>query len=111
MNWKMLRRIIVAVLISISFCGALPSTQAAAADRSSVEQFATRFYVLCLNRAPDQAGLDSWVTALLNGTQTGSDVVFGFVFSQEFFNKNTSNKKFLSILYEAFFNREADPAE
>jgi len=50
------------------------------------------------------------VTALLTGTQTGSGVANGFVFSQEFLNKNTTNDEYLQVLYKAFFNRQPDPA-
>ena len=75
-----------------------------------VEAFVTRFYKLCLNRGPDQAGLDAWVVALLNGTQTGSGVANGFVFSQEFANKNTTAEEYITILYEAFFDRIPDSA-
>ena len=54
--------------------------------------------------------LDGWVNALLDGTQTGSDVAYGFVFSAEFVSKNTTNEEYLKILYEAFFNRDQDQA-
>ena len=67
-----------------------------AADRSAVEDFVTRFYTLCLDREPDPAGLNGWVSALLDGSQTGSDVAYGFVFSQEFINKNTTNEEYLT---------------
>ena len=63
---------------------------------------------MCLNRDPDQAGLTGWVSALLNGTKTGTDVAVGFVFSREFINKNTSDEEYLYILYRAFLNREPD---
>jgi hypothetical protein len=75
-----------------------------------IRAFVTRFYQLCLKRDPDPAGLDGWVTALLNGTLTGSDVAYGFVLSPEFISTNTNDKQFLQILYEAFFNRQPDAA-
>jgi len=77
--------------------------------RALVKSFVLRFYQLCLDRNPDPAGLDGWVTALLNATQTGSEVAYGFVLSQEFLNKNTTDEEYLQILYEAFFNRPPDP--
>ena len=73
-----------------------------------VEDFVTRFYQQCLNREPDQPGLDGWVNALLNGTLCGANVANAFIFSPEFINRNTSNENFLTILYRAFFNREPD---
>ena len=73
-----------------------------------VEAFVTRFYQHCLGREPDAAGLAYWVTSLRNGSRTGADVAYGFVFSPEFTNMNTTNEQYLNILYRAFFNREAD---
>ena len=71
--------------------------------------FVTRLYQRGLNRNPDEPGLDYWVNALSSGTFTGVDVAYGFVFSQEFIGLNTSNADFLTVLYEAFFDREPDP--
>jgi hypothetical protein len=79
-------------------------------DSSAVEDFVTRFYQLCLGRNPDPVGLDVWVSALLNGSLTGSDVAYGFVFSHEFIAKNTSNEEYLNVLYEAFLDRQPDSA-
>jgi glucose/arabinose dehydrogenase len=75
---------------------------------TKVEEFVTRFYQLFLERNPDPTGFKDWIAALLNGTQTGSDVAHGFIFSQEFINKKTSNEDYLTLLYEAFFNRQPD---
>jgi hypothetical protein len=75
-----------------------------------VEAFVTRFYQLCLARDPDRAGLEDWVNSLLQGSLTGSDVAFGFIFSQEFLNQNPTNEEYLQVLYEAFFNRQPDAA-
>ena len=76
----------------------------------SVSAFVTRFYQQCLGRQPEQAGLNGWVNALINSTLSGSDVAYGFIFSQEFINRNTSNETFVTILYRAFFGREPDTA-
>ena len=77
---------------------------------AQIESFITRLYRLCLNRNPDQPGLDGWVSVLLNGIQTGSDVANGFVFSPEFISQNKTNEEYLQILYEALFNRKPDTA-
>ncbi len=76
--------------------------------REYVEAFVTRFYQLCLDRNPDAAGLDGLTDNLLNQIQTGADVANGFIYSQEFINKNTADDEYLTILYKAFFNREPD---
>jgi len=73
-----------------------------------VSDFVTRFYQQCLGRNPDTPGLNGWVNALINGSLCGADVANGFVFSQEFINRNTSNEDFVTILYRAFFGREPD---
>jgi hypothetical protein len=51
-----------------------------------------------LDREPDTAGLNDWVSQLNSGTKTGADVAFGFVFSQEFINRATSNQDYLNVL-------------
>jgi hypothetical protein len=68
----------------------------------------TRFYQQCLNRQPDAAGLNAWTNTLLSGAQTGADVARGFILSQEFINRHTTDEQFLTIMYRAFFNREPD---
>ena len=78
------------------------------AQREAVEAFVTRFYQLCLDRDPDAEGLAGWTNNLLDQIQTGADVANGFIYSQEFINKNTTNDEYLTILYKAFFNRDPD---
>jgi hypothetical protein len=78
--------------------------------REAVEAFVTRFYQLCLDRNPDQPGLDGWTDKLLSQIKTGAEVANGFIYSPEFLEKNTSNEEYLTILYKAFFNRDPDPA-
>jgi parallel beta-helix repeat protein len=83
--------------------------QASKAQRE-IEAFVIRFYQLCLNRNPDPPGLAGWTKNLLTKIQTGADVAYGFIFSQEFINKNVTNEEYLTILYKAFFNRDPDQA-
>lgn len=78
------------------------------ADRAQVEGFVERFYVTFLERNSDQAGLDYWTNALLNGEEAGADIAIGFLSSQEFVSRYTTNEEFVYILYRAFFNREPD---
>jgi hypothetical protein len=77
-------------------------------QRAQVSSFVTRFYQLCLSRNPDQAGLDSWVGLLMDGSMTGADLANGFIFSPEFTARDTTDADYLKILYEAFFNRDPD---
>lgn len=77
-------------------------------QQADLEGFVTRFYQECLFRTPDQAGLNYWVNALQTGTITANTLAEGFIFSQEFINSNQSNEEFLTIMYQAFFNRQPD---
>ena len=52
-----------------------------------MSSFVTRFYNLCIDRDPDTAGLDSWVDYLFDGTLTGADLTYNFIFSPEFLDK------------------------
>jgi LCP family protein required for cell wall assembly len=81
-----------------------------AGSSEQVEAFVSRFYQVCLDRQPDEAGLNKWVEDLLSGVKTGADVAKGFMFSKEFTDKNLDNASFLTIAYRAFFNREPDAA-
>jgi LCP family protein required for cell wall assembly len=75
---------------------------------AQVQSFVTRFYVTCLERTPDDEGLNAWTNWLINKQKTGSDVAKGIVLSDEFKSKNYDNGAFVNILYKAFFDRSAD---
>ena len=103
-KWKFIAvfTVIAALLVTI-----MPAVLTGG-NSEQVQAFVSRFYVQCLNRQPDQAGLEEWVGRLLNGSKTGADVAQGFVFSEEFASSNHGNEAFLTILYRSFFNREPD---
>ena len=75
---------------------------------NNVQDFVGRFYETILGREADAGGLNLWTDLLHTGINSGADVAFGFVFSPEFTNRNTSNQVFVETLYSAFFNRPAD---
>ncbi len=77
-------------------------------DTTKVRAFVTRLYEKCLGRTPDTAGLNSWSNALIDGRSDGATTGFGFVFSQEYLNKNTSNEDYVEMLYEVFLDRASD---
>ena len=72
-----------------------------------IQAFAERLYTCCLDREPDAAGLNDWSTALANGAK-GSEVAAGFVFSQEYKNKDASDTQYVLMLYKTMLGREAD---
>lgn len=77
-------------------------------QESPVEQFVTRLYEVCLNRIPDESGKADWVKRLETKAMTGVQVASGFVFSDEFKNKNLCNEDYVEQLYEAFMGRTSD---
>jgi hypothetical protein len=77
-------------------------------QREPVEAFVDGFYQFCLNRNPETGGFNDWTNKLLNQIQTGADVAKGFIYSQEFIKKNTTDEEYLTILYNAFFDRSPD---
>ena len=97
--------VFVCVLVLVAL---LSPSYVNAGSGAQVEQFVSRFYQVCLERQPDQDGLNKWVDSLLDGTKTGADVAKGFIFSAEFTEKNYNNETFVTILYRAFFDREPD---
>ncbi|MCQ2533793.1 MAG: DUF4214 domain-containing protein [Clostridia bacterium] len=77
-------------------------------DVSGIKAFVTRLYQVCLNRNPEEDGLNGWTNQLINRQATGCSVAYGFIFSPEFIGKNHSNEDFVNYMYDAFFGREAD---
>ncbi|MCR5654253.1 MAG: DUF4214 domain-containing protein [Lachnospiraceae bacterium] len=75
---------------------------------TGVDGFVTRLYSVCFDRLPDSAGKNDWVSRLNNGQVTGTTAAAGFVFSQEFKNKNLCNTCFVKQLYKAIMGREYD---
>lgn len=78
------------------------------AQRTQIDNFVVQLYNVCLDRTPDASGIKYWGDILANDEQTGSEVAFGFVFSNEFKAKNYCNDDYLKHLYKAFMGREAD---
>ena len=99
------KNLLLSSLLATTLLHATPNCQ----QIYKVQSFAQRFYAEVLGRQPDNAGLDSWTNALTSRTKTGADVANGFIFSQEFINKHTSDDAFMTTLYKAFFNRNPDP--
>lgn len=71
---------------------------------------AYRLYQAAFNRAPDQAGLDNWITQLDKGTSIIS-VANAFINSAEFgsiYGSNLSNSALVNALYSNVLHRAAD---
>ena len=74
----------------------------------SVGDFINRCYEVALGREADEAGYNYWWDALNNGRACGAQVGYGFIFSEEYTNKNTDNKEFVTDLYSMYFGRKPD---
>ncbi|MBO4637935.1 MAG: DUF4214 domain-containing protein [Clostridiales bacterium] len=79
-------------------------------DYDDTERFIIRLYSYCLGRDFDSQGLSEWHAALVNGTSNGADCGYGFVFSNEYLGRNTSNEEYVGMLYRVFLDREPDNA-
>ena len=75
---------------------------------TELEQFIVRLYRNCLGREPDDAGLAAWRDTLQKQTMTGSEVAAAFFNAEEFKNMQTSDRKFLELLYKVALNRDVD---
>ena len=75
-----------------------------------INEFVTRLYSLALDRTPDKQGIDAWASVLTEQRGTGVSVAYGFIFSNEFKNKEVSNEEYVKLMYQMFFGRDADQA-
>ena len=78
-------------------------------NEAKAADFIRRCYRSVLGREPGQAELDTWTAQLMNGQKTPDQIARGFLFSQEFKNRNVGSGDLVKILYRVYLNREADP--
>lgn len=69
--------------------------------------FVYRLYANCLGRTPDPTGLENWCKSLKSGT-TGTKIAQGFIFSDEYKGKYTSNYDYTKMLYNTLLGRSPD---
>ena len=78
-------------------------------DRNSgLTGFVSRMYTQALGRSYDVDGLNTWTGAYLRGEQDARGIAYGFIFSQEFKNKNLNDNDYVEVLYKTFFGRASD---
>jgi beta-N-acetylglucosaminidase len=74
-----------------------------------IRDFVDRLYRVGLSRTTiESEEIDYWYQKIAKGEETGSQVAKGFMMSQEYVNKKTSNKDYVTTLYRIMFNREPD---
>ncbi len=74
----------------------------------NLTEWVNGFYSSTLNRSGDAVGLNYWTGRLLDQISAGADLVVGFMFSDEYTAKNTSDDSFINTLYQAVLSRSAD---
>lgn len=86
------------------------NTQVAVSEetKSATSEFVARIYTYVLGREPEADGLAFWSDELISFRRTGAEVAQGFIFSEEFENRHTTDSEFVTILYKTFFGRDAD---
>ncbi len=84
------------------------AAQAVLGASSGTMDFVTRLYTVVLGRDPD-AGYQTWVDALNNGTLSGAEVISGFFGSQEYKGKGKTNAEIVTDCYNGMLGRGADP--
>ncbi len=70
--------------------------------------FVRRMYTVALGRGAEEAGVNNWVVALNAGTHDGAGIAEEFILGEEFAMRGLSDEQYVDVLYETFFNREAD---
>lgn len=93
---------------STSTSAASSSSEQTTGNRELVNEFVLRLYNIVLNRECSDTELADWTNKLLEGSVTGSQVVRGFIDSNEFIARDVSNEEFVSICFRAILGREAD---
>ncbi|MCQ2534177.1 MAG: DUF4214 domain-containing protein [Clostridia bacterium] len=93
---------------SYDICAGFYNQNLTASSNANINCFVDRFYSICLSRHGDIVGQAGWAQALIDGTQTGTSLAYGFIFSPEFINSDTSNEYFVEVLYRTFMGREPD---
>ena len=76
---------------------------------SGKPKFIALLYENTLGRHPSQSEIDHWEQQLSHG-KTGADTAYGFLFSEEFRNKNYSNSDYVEHLYLSLMGRPSDPS-
>ena len=74
------------------------------------ESFAARCYAKILGREGESEGVNGWATALRGGKTTAAEIIYSFMSSDEFTQKNKDNGEIVETLYQAMLGRSADEA-
>lgn len=73
-----------------------------------VTGFVYRLYNKALERPGEEDGIEYWCKNLVQGVKTAEEAAHGFIFSQEFLNRNLNDEEFVEVMYQTFLDREPD---
>lgn len=108
----MRRQIMVWIFVISVMCSSLRGTISIYANETyenkDIYNFIQRMYETVLERSGDAAGIDDWYNQLVDGVSDGAQIVYGFLFSEEFKAKNYDDLSYVHILYRALFDRKPD---
>ena len=96
-----------AVAVSDTYRDSAVASQEVIGNEAKAAPFVRLLYRYVLDREPAQSEVDDWVNELANG-RNGAEVAFGFIFSQEFQNKNYNDGDFVEHLYLSLMGRASD---
>ncbi len=75
---------------------------------AQVKAFVRRLYNIFLDRTPESDEVEGWTNHLVTGALSAGEVAGGFIFSEEFCNRNLCTPHFLEYLYRGLFDRMPD---
>jgi len=98
--------------VTMATTGFIPSAefQSLVTDRTNAAQVrpvVTRFYTEILGRAPEAAGLESWVRYITT-TRDLEGAAVGFLTSPEFEARALTFRGYVTVLYRTFLGRSPD---
>ena len=99
---------IICLIMALAFSTSTALAAESGFDRDAATAFVTRLYNNFLGRTPDDAGLESWLSAMKDGRCTGVKLVHGFVFSPEFTSNPMDDEEYVAAMYETILGREPD---
>ena len=73
-----------------------------------IANFVRRMYVEVLDRKCETDGYRFWGNKIVTHQASGADMARHFVFSQEYLEKETTNKEYVTMLYKAIMGREPE---
>lgn len=73
-----------------------------------IDSFVTRLYQNVLGRDASWNEKQYWINKVASSELTGSEIAYGFFFSQELTNHSLSDSEFVDLLYTTMLDRQAD---